>query len=183
MEDIKNGATENNLAAPEEETKQPTPETGAEGDADITATAAEEQQKLREKIKQQLEEQRKRIQEANEALSQGKGRLRLETPILARDKEITELTYDFTTLKGFEYTDAMDSDPNANNAFFITKRQALALFAKAAAKNTEELDMQDIITNMGVTDSVEAVEIATLFFNASRRAGRMRISKLSSSQA
>ena len=104
----------------------------------------------------------------------------LETPIRARGKDITELTYDFTTMKGIEYTDAMDSDPNANNAFFITKRQALALFAKAAAKHTEELDMQDIIANLGVTDSVEAVEIATLFFNASLRAGRMRISKLSS---
>ena len=177
MEEIKNGATENNLAAPEEENKQPTPGT-EENAEDITATAAEEQKKLRENIKKNLEEQRKRLQEANEALSQGKGRIRLETPILAHDEQITELCYDFTVMKGFEYTDAMDSDPNANNAFFITKRQALALFAKAAAKQTEGMDMQDIISGLGVTDAVEAVEIATLFFNASRRAGRMRISKL-----
>ena len=178
MEEIKNGVTENNLAAPEKENTQPTPGT-EDGAEDVTVTAAEEQKKIRENIKKALEEQRKRLQEANEALSQGKGRIRLETPIFAHDTEITELCYDFTVMKGIEYTDAMDSDPNANNAFFITKRQALALFAKAAAKQTEGLDMQDIISNLGVTDSVEAVEIATLFFNASRRAGRMRISKLS----
>jgi ElaB/YqjD/DUF883 family membrane-anchored ribosome-binding protein len=178
MDEMKNGVTENNLAAPEKENTQPTPGT-EENAEDTTATAAEEQKKIRENIKKTLEEQRKRLQEANEALSQGKGLMHLETPIFAQDREIKELRYDFTILKGFEYTDAMDSDPNANNAFFITKRQALALFAKAAAKLTEELDMQDIISNLGVTDSVEAVEIATLFFNASRRAGRMRISKLS----
>lgn len=167
MEENKNGVTENEQAAPEK------------GEEDITKSAAEMQAELKEKIRRELEDQRKRLAEANEALGQGKGRMKLETPIRSRDEDITELCYDFTVLKGFEYTDAMDSDPNANNAFFITKRQALALFAKAAAKQTEGLDMQDIISNIGVTDSVEAVEIATLFFNASRRAGRMRISKLS----
>ena len=179
MEEIKNNVTENEQAAPKDEDNRPTPE-ATEQQEDTTKQAAEAQKELREKIKKELEEQRKRIAEANEALGQGKGRLRLETPIRANDTEITELAYDFTVMKGFEYTDAMDSDPNANNAFYITKRQALALFAKAAAKQTDGVDMQDIISGMGVTDSVEAVEIATLFFNASRRAGRMRISKLSS---
>ena len=178
MEEIKNNVTENEQAAPKDEDNKPTPE-ATEQQEGATAQAVEGQKELKERIKKELEEQRKRLTEANEALSQGKGRLRLETPIRAKDTEITELTYDFTTMKGFEYTDAMDSDPNANNAFFITKRQALALFAKAAAKQMDGVDMQDIVAGLGITDSVEAVEIATLFFNASRRAGRMRISKLS----
>ena len=173
MDKKQNGENQSEQAAPAEENS--VTEAATE---DTTKEAAEAQKELREKIKRELEEQRKRIQEANEALGQGKGRMRLETPLMARDEEITELKYDFTVMKGFEYTDAMDSDPNANNAFFITRRQALALFAKAAAKQTEGLDMQDIVSGLGVTDSVEAVEIATLFFNASRRAGRMRISKL-----
>ena len=177
MEEIKNGITENKQAAPEEETNKPAP-TEDEQQEDSTKEAVKGQEELREKLKKQLEEQRKKIEEANEALSKGKGRMRLEVPIHAHDKDYTELSYDFTVMKGYEYTDAMDSDPNANNAFFITKRQALALFAKAAAKQTDGVDMQDIISGLGVTDSVAAVEIATLFFNASRRAGRMRISKL-----
>ena len=71
----------------------------------------------------------------------------------------------------------MDSDVNANSTYKITYRQALALFAKAAAKQTDRLDMQDIISKIGVTDAVEGVQLATLFFNASTRAGRLRISK------
>lgn len=169
MEEIKKGEETTNEQAAPEETKTPEDE----------AKAREELQKT---IREGLEKQRAILKEANEAIGEGKGRLRLETPIRARDKEITELVYDFTTLKGIEYTDAMDSDPNANNAFNITRRQALALFAKAASKETEGVDMQDIVSQIGITDSVEGVQLAMLFFNASARAGRMRISKKSSSQ-
>ncbi|MBQ9407942.1 MAG: hypothetical protein IJU28_00930, partial [Clostridia bacterium] len=59
----------------------------------------------------------------------------------------------------------------------ITYRQALSLFAKAAAKQTEGVDMEDIVSRIGVTDAVEGVQLATLFFTASTRAGRLRISK------
>ena len=82
-----------------------------------------------------------------------------------------------TYLTGMEYTDAMDSDPNAQQIYKITDRQALALFAKAAAKQTDKVDMRDIIERMGMTDAVIAVQLATLFFSASTRAGRLRISK------
>ena len=173
MEEIKKVETENEKAAPE---KEITPEEN--NTEDSIKNSEEEREKLRKTIRDELARQRKLIEEANEAIGQGKGRMKLETPIRKGEKEYTELEYDFTVLKGFEYTDAMDSDANATNAFNITRRQALALFAKAAAKQTEGLDMQEIVAEMGVTDSVEAVEIATLFFNASRRAGRMRISKL-----
>lgn len=66
---------------------------------------------------------------------------------------------------------------NATGNYRITYRQALSLFAKAAAKQTDRLDMQDIVSQIGVTDAVEGVQLATLFFNASTRAGRLRISK------
>lgn len=147
-------------------------------DPKVVAAAQEE---VRKQIREGLEKNRKIAQEAAEAIGQGKGRMRLEVPIALHDREYTELAFDFTALKGYEYTDAMDSDRSAAGAagaMGITRRQALALFAKAAAKQTEGLDMQEIVENLGVTDSVEAIECATLFFTASRRAGRMRIAKL-----
>ena len=126
---------------------------------------------------EELKRLREEIERSNEIIKTGKGRLRLEKPITAHDKEITELIYDFTELTGMEYTEAMDSGMQSNNVYSITYRQALSLFAKAAAKQTEDVDMNDIISQLGVTDSLEGVQLATLFFNASTRAGRQRISK------
>lgn len=132
---------------------------------------------LMEAVNRQAEEIRAKSKEAQEAMSQGKGKLKLETPIKSGDQEITELAYDFTAITGMEYTDAMDTDPNAQQIYRITYRQALALFAQAAAKQNERLDMKDIISRIGATDAVEGVQLATLFFTASTRAGRLRISK------
>ena len=134
-------------------------------------------EELRKKYKEQIEERKAKNKEAQAAMSEGKGRLKLETPIRAGDEEIEELIYDFNELTGIEYTDAMDSDINAQQIYRITYRQALALFAKAAAKQTEKVDARDIIERIGMTDAVEAVQLATLFFSASTRAGRLRISK------
>lgn len=134
-------------------------------------------EELQERLRQQIEERRAKSKEANEAMIQGKGKLRLEKPILAGDEEVTELEYDFNELTGMEYADAMDSDPNAQQIYRITYRQGLALFAKAAAKQTSKIDMRDVMERIGVTDAVEAVQLATLFFSASTRAGRLRISK------
>lgn len=132
---------------------------------------------LQEQFKAQIEERKAKSKLANEAMAEGKGRLALETPILSGDEEITELIYDFNELTGMEYADAMDSDPNAQQIYKITDRQALALFAKAAAKQTDKVDMRDIVERIGMTDAVVAVQLATLFFSASTRAGRLRISK------
>lgn len=166
MEEIKKGE-ENTQAAP------------AEVDITDPKAVAQAQEEAKKVIREELEKRQKAAEEANEALKQGKGILHLETPIRARDADLMELKYDFTTLKGYDFTDAMDSDPkNSANTFTMTRRQALALFAKAAAKQTEGLDMQDIIERIGIMDSVAASEIASLFFIASRKAGRMRISKL-----
>ena len=141
----------------------------------------EERKKQAEELKEQLletiKERKRKKQEASEAMSEGKGVLALETPIHAGDKDVTELAYDFTEMTGMEYIDAMDSDPNAQQIFKITYRQALALFAKAAAKQTDGVDMRDILERIGMTDAATAVQLATLFFSASTRAGQMRISK------
>lgn len=134
-------------------------------------------EELQQQLKQQIEERKAKSKIANEAMAEGKGRLALETPILSGDEEITELIYDFTELTGMEYVDAMDSDPNAQHNYKITYRQGLALFARAAAKQTDRVDARDIVERIGMTDAVEAVQLATLFFSASTRAGRLRISK------
>jgi hypothetical protein len=146
-------------------------ETEAEEKQDMTPEEA------RKKFEESIAEVRKRAEEARDAMKEGKGRLKLQTPIESGDEKVEELAYDFTTLTGVEYTDAMDSDPNSQNSFRITYRQALALFAKAAAKESERLDMRDITEKISAMDAVEGVQLASLFFNASTRAGQMRISK------
>ncbi len=130
-----------------------------------------------ERIRQALDEIRAKSKESMEAMRDGKGRMKLETPIKSGDHMIEELIYDFTDLTGIEYTLAMDSDMNARDAFKITYRQSLALFAAAAGKHTDHIDSQNIIENIGMTDAVEGVQLATSFFVASTRAGRLRISK------
>lgn len=139
---------------------------------------AKKNAEIREQLRKQAEEEQKRLKEALEAMKEGKGRLKLEKPILSGDTEITELAYDFTELTGMDYTEAMDSSPNASqNLSGLGYRQGLSLFAKAAAKQTDGLDMQDIVTRIGATDAAEAVELASIFFSASLRAGRKRISR------
>ena len=132
---------------------------------------------LKEQLKANIEERKQKRQMALQAISEGRGRLKLETPITAGDEEITELPYDFMALTGHEFADAMDSDRKAQQVYQITYRQALNLFAWAAAKQSDKLDVHDIVERLGVTDAVEGVQLATLFFNASTRAGQLRISK------
>lgn len=147
--------------------------------AEATEMTVEEKKKKAEELRKQLQEEAEKIKkrniEADEIIKQGKGRLTLETPILSRDEEVKELQYDFTRLTGLEYTEAMDSDPTAQQIYRITYKQALSLFSKAAAKETDGLDARDIMQRIGVTDAVEGVQLATIFFTGSTRAGRMRI--------
>ena len=131
-----------------------------------------------EKVKLALKEFAEKNKIALEAIKEGKGRLRLEKPFNGAGGEIVELAYDFTTMTGLDYTTAMDSDPNARNYHKISYRQGLSLFATAAAKQTPSVDSRDIIENIGMTDALEGVQLATSFFEASTRAGRMRISKM-----
>ena len=159
MDEIKNTNTEIKTEKTSEELKQ-------------------ERTDKQEQLRKTLQETREKLKESDEARASGKGKLTLETPIMSSDNEITELAYDFTALTGMEYADAMDLDQTAGQIYRITYRQGLALFAQAAAKQTDGLDMRDIMERIGVTDAVEGVQLATLFFSASTRAGRLRISKM-----
>lgn len=160
-----------------EENKNTTSEENVQAEETTEAEKKPTAESLQAQLRKQIEEAKARAKESQEAMAEGKGRLRLESPIHAGDNEIDELAYDFTALTGMEYADAMDSDPDARNAYKITYRQGLALFAKAAAKQTEHVDVRDIQEQIGMTDAVEGVQLATLFFIASARAGQKRISK------
>lgn len=104
-----------------------------------------------------------------------KGKLELETPIRAGSTDVTELRYDLLKLTGREYADVMDRDSGTMNMFRISNKQALYLFAAAAARETSGIDATDISDRIGVQDSIKAVQIATIFFVASARAGNSRI--------
>lgn len=98
-----------------------------------------------------------------------KGTLELAMPIRARSRDVTELHYDFTKLTGWEYAEAMDADPTARNVFVVTKKQAICLFAAAAAKVTPDVDARDIKERIGLADAQRAVQVATLFLTTSAR--------------
>lgn len=107
-----------------------------------------------------------------------KGKLVLSVPIRADGTDVNELSFDFTALTGWEYMDALDKAGNAKpDAFRITSKQALALFAAAAAKETPNVDEEDIIGRISPQDGIAAMQVASLFFNASSRAGDMRTMK------
>ncbi len=98
-----------------------------------------------------------------------RGTMILKNPMRAESTDITELKYDFSKLTGWEYVEAMDSDVNARNVFKITAKQALCLFAMSAAKETPKIDATDIERQIGVTDAVKAVQLATVFLVTSTR--------------
>lgn len=102
-----------------------------------------------------------------------KGKLELATPIRVRDNDVTELHYDFSKLTGWEYAEAMDTDSAARNIFVTTRKQAISLFAAAAAKVTEDADAYDIKQQLGIIDAQRASVLATLFLNkAAQEAGK-----------
>ena len=131
-------------------------------------TAPKSAKEVAEELKNRMEEAKKRSADALEAIKDGRGVLELETPIEAGGETLESLSYDFTKLTGLDYIDAMDSDGS---------RQSLALFGKAVSKEMEALDMRDILERIGMTDALEGIQLAMLFFNSATRAGRMRILK------
>ena len=141
-------------------------------------TANEETQRPEnEPVKTEREKQEEAI---NLVIEQyGSGKMELMTPIKSRDKEITELEWDFTILTGKEYVQALDADRSAPNAFTLTNTQALAFFAAAAARKTPGLDTRDIRDRLGMQDAVKAIQLAQVFYAACNRAGNARITNRS----
>lgn len=122
-----------------------------------------EAEKKAETEKRERENQARAIADAY-----SKGTLQLIQPIMSNGHEVTELKFDFMALSGWETVEAMSSEEKYN-AFRLSYRQGLSLFAAAAAKATEDVDKEDIIANIGMQDTMKAVQIATVFFNASSR--------------
>lgn len=106
------------------------------------------------------------------------GTLELAKPIRADGEDVGKLRYDFGALNGWEYADAMDrAGAEKPDAFHVTQRQALSLFAAAAAKATDHVDSADILAGIGMEDGIKAAQVAQLFFNAASRLGDLRSSR------
>lgn len=108
------------------------------------------------------------------------GILRLAEPIYDGEKEYNELEYDFGALKGLEMARALDFGDGPKDSFRLTDVQALNYFACAAAKCQNlsgGLDATDIRERIGGMDAIKAIQLATVFFRASSRAGDRRLSK------
>ena len=114
-------------------------------------------------------------EEAMEKLTRGV--LQLKEPIVVRDKETKELAYDFGKLRGVDYVNAMDSDRESRNIFKVSSKQAFTLFAKACAKVNSDLDEVDVMQRLGLADTMQAVQTATVFLVASSRKGEADTSK------
>ena len=99
----------------------------------------------------------------------GKNVMKLSVPILSGDKEVDELHFDFNSLTGWEYAKALDGDPDATNAFRLSNKQALCLFAAAVQKTGTGIDERDVLERLSAVDAVRAVKQAVVFFNASGR--------------
>lgn len=124
------------------------------------------------------EEMQRAAEEAANAVKRGK--LTLAEPITDGEEEYTELVYDFSLLKGLEVARALDFGDGPRDSFRLNDVQALNYFACAAAKCQEigGLDATDIRERIGGMDAIKAIQIATLFFRASSRAGDLRLSKI-----
>lgn len=134
------------------------------------------------KEKEQEEQLRKLLDPEEQMKRYGSGVMQLHTPIRngkdaeGKPIEVKELRYNFRKLTGFEYAEAMDEDKKADSAFRITSKQALCLFAAAAAKETPGLDATDIRRGLDITDGQLGIQRATIFFVASARAAEKSLS-------
>ena len=136
-----------------------------------------EETKKDETAEKDVSQDVKKLLDPEEQIRQvSKGTLKLTVPIQDGENTVTELNWDFLSLTGAEYVDALDADRKAVNTFRITNTQAFCLFAAAAAKATKGIDATDIRRGMGIMDAQKATQLATVFFTASNQAGYRRIS-------
>lgn len=104
------------------------------------------------------------------------GVLPLKFPIQSGGQEHGKIAYDFGAIMGWDYADAMDSDPKNSNLFRISPKQALSLFAVAARKATPGVSDLDVKEQLNAVDAMNAIRIASAFFVASTRVGSKLIS-------
>lgn len=107
------------------------------------------------------------------------GKLKLEKPFMASGKEITEISFDFQSLTGWEYVEALDgSNERDTDPFTLTNRQAMSLFAVAVEKMTPDVDRRDVKERIGIADTVKAIQAAKTFFVLASREGNGRLLNL-----
>lgn len=106
-----------------------------------------------------------------------RGTLILESPIKDGKNTVTEVHWDFLALTGTEYVNALDGAGNTANTFLISNTQAFHLFAAAAGKATDGIDVTDIIQRMGAQDAQMGAQVAMLFSKASFLVASKRISR------
>ena len=149
----------------------------------------EQQEKTPENAEEKTEgsEEKKAITDPAEQLRKlCKGTLKLLFPFKAADQEVKELPFDLCALSGAEIASALDN-VLVNNMFAITNEQALHVFALSAAKcapfieresgfKSRLYDAKDVKSRISAVDSIKAVQIAKLFYNASTQEGNKNIS-------
>lgn len=156
---------EEGAAAEEETGKEAQEETAGAQGAKEKKSAAEMGQELRELCR---------------------GKRELLVPFRAHGQDVKEMEYDFFSMTGMEMLDALDSDM-VNNVLAISNKQALAIFAAAAAKRapvieengfkTRLYDAKDVRERLSPADCVAAIRIAKLFYQASGQTGSNYTSK------
>lgn len=144
-----------------------------------------DKQQEQPKEENEIEEQKPVSDPAEQLKRLCRGTLKLMFPIRAADQDVKELPFDMCALTGAEIASALDS-VLINNMFAITNEQALALFALSAAKCAPVIDngsgfrgklydAKDVKSRISGVDSIKAVQIAKLFYNASTQEGNKNI--------
>lgn len=148
--------------------------TEAQANAEAPAEAQDAQQTPAEEKKPDKAKEAETLRKASQEAAHGT--FKLAVPFRSDGYDISELHYDFKALTGVEYANAMDADNSRNtDSFRMTNKQALTLFATAAAKKTEHVDKDDVLRGLSIDDAIKAVQITTVFFVLSSRAGNTRI--------
>ena len=134
---------------------------------------------------EEKKEEEKKMDPAEALRELGRGKRELVFPIRAHSQDVTEIEFDFCALTCDEILDALDSVP-VYNVMTITNKQAVALFAEAAAKcapyageerGTRLYDAKDIRKGLKFADVTFAIQMAKLFYSASCQAGNSSSSK------
>lgn len=116
------------------------------------------------------------IQMLNNTRKYGTGTLKLQKPLRSHSQDVEELQYDMTKITGMELATCLDSDPTAVAVDKLTAKQSVNIFALAVEKCMRgTVDARDVKEQLGIQDAVIAIQVATVFFNASSRLGGMGI--------
>lgn len=152
----------------------------------VNALLDDEQQDKSQETTENSEEKKVISDPAEQLRKICRGTLKLMFPFKAADQDVKELPFDLCALSGSEIASALDTIL-VNNMFAITNEQALAVFALSAAKcapfiekeggvKSRMYDARDIKSRISGPDSIKAVQVAKLFYNASTQEGNRNIS-------